>query len=65
LISIKRRIQEVEDSVKDIYIVMNNHPKGNAVANAFELLNLLKNREKVSIPETTLNSFERLKVIGQ
>jgi len=65
LISIKRRIQEVDDSVKDIYIVMNNHPKGNAVANAFELLNLLKDREKVSIPQTTVNSFGRLKVIAK
>ena len=55
LVSFKREIKEQYDKVKDIYIVMNNHPKGNAVANAFELLHLLNNREKISLPHFSGN----------
>ena len=64
LVSFNRQIKEVYDQVKDVYIVMNNHPKGNAVANAFELLHLLKNREKIILPETISNTFPRLKIIS-
>ncbi|MBU0474311.1 MAG: DUF72 domain-containing protein [Bacteroidetes bacterium] len=63
LVSFNRQIKEVYDQVKDIYIVMNNHPKGNAVANAFELLHLLKDREKIILPETIVKAYSRLKAI--
>jgi uncharacterized protein YecE (DUF72 family) len=63
LVSYSRRIKEFYDKVKDIFIVMNNHPKGNAVANAFELLHLLKDREKVDIPKTIVDAYPRLKTI--
>ena len=65
LAAFKRQIKEVYDKVKDIYIVMNNHPKGNAIANAFELLHLLIDRKKIFIPETISNSFPRLKAIAK
>ena len=45
------------------YIVMNNHPKGDAVANAFEILNILKDRVKVEMPETISKAYPNLKLI--
>jgi uncharacterized protein YecE (DUF72 family) len=60
LIEIDQAIKEVMDTVKKIYIILNNHPKGNAVANALELLHLLGERMKVNVPETTLKAYPRL-----
>jgi uncharacterized protein YecE (DUF72 family) len=64
LLEIERAIKEVIDTVKKIYVILNNHPKGNAVANAFELLHLLNERIKVNIPATTLKSYPRLSKIA-
>jgi uncharacterized protein YecE (DUF72 family) len=63
LIEIEQAIKEVIDTVKKIYIILNNHPKGNAVANALELLHLLSERMKVNVPETTLKAYPRLSKI--
>ena len=60
LIEIEQTIKEVLDTVKKIFIIMNNHPHGNAVANALELLHLLSERMKVHVPETTLKAYPRL-----
>ncbi|MCH7771589.1 MAG: hypothetical protein IIA49_11340 [Bacteroidetes bacterium] len=43
---------------------MNNHPQGNAVANAFELIYHLEERDKIEIPETIIKAFPRLKEIS-
>lgn len=59
-----QKIRELYDKVKEIYIIMNNHPQGNAVANAFEMMHMLNNQIKIEIPETTLQCFSRLKEIG-
>jgi uncharacterized protein YecE (DUF72 family) len=64
LYEIDQKIKEIYDSVKKVFVIMNNHPHGDAVANAFELLYLLKNRYKVEIPHTTLNAYPRLKEIA-
>jgi uncharacterized protein YecE (DUF72 family) len=61
IISFAQDIQEVYDKVKEIYVVMNNHPHGQAVANAFEMLHYLKNGEKVKMPGTIVKAFPRLK----
>jgi uncharacterized protein YecE (DUF72 family) len=63
LLELERAIKEVLDKVKKVFIILNNHPKGNAVANAFELLHLLNERIKVNIPTTTLKSYPRLSKI--
>ncbi|MCK5457400.1 MAG: DUF72 domain-containing protein, partial [Melioribacteraceae bacterium] len=63
LLLISRKIKEVYDKVKNIYLVMNNHPKGDAVANAFELLHLLKNRGKIEMPETIVKAYPNLKLL--
>jgi uncharacterized protein YecE (DUF72 family) len=60
LVEIDRKLKEIYDKVKEIYVIMNNHPTGYAVANAFELLHMLKGRTRVKIPETTLKAFPRL-----
>ncbi len=60
---IENRIREVYDKVKKVFIILNNHPTGNAVANAFEFMYLLNNRTKIKIPETTIRTFPRLEKI--
>lgn len=64
LLEIERAIKEVMDTVKKVYIILNNHPNGQAVANAFELLHLLNERMKVAIPPTTLQAYPRLSKIS-
>ncbi len=60
LMDIDHRIKDMYDSVKGIYIILNNHPKGDAVPNAFELMYILKKRSKLVVPETTLKAYPRL-----
>jgi uncharacterized protein YecE (DUF72 family) len=60
---IENSIREIYDKVKKIFIILNNHPQGNAVANAFEFMYLLNNHIKVKIPETTIKTFSRLEKI--
>lgn len=61
LAEIDQKIKEVYDKVKKVFVVMNNHPHGNAVANAFEILHLLKERAKIKIPPTIIKAYPRLK----
>ncbi len=58
---IEQKIKEVYDKAKKIFIVMNNHPNGDAVANAFELLHLLQDKVKIKMPETIVKAYPRLK----
>ncbi len=57
---IENNIREVYDKVKKVFVILNNHPSGNAVANALEFMYLLNNRTKINIPETILQSFPSL-----
>ncbi|MDZ7764285.1 MAG: DUF72 domain-containing protein [Melioribacteraceae bacterium] len=63
LIEIDQKLKEVIDTVNKVIVIMNNHPHGNAVANALELLHLLNEKMKVNVPENTLKSYPRLKKI--
>lgn len=49
--------------MKEINVIMNNHPKGDAVANAFELIHLLEEKDKVQIPSTIVKAHSRLEEI--
>lgn len=60
---IENSLREVYDKVKKVFVILNNHPTGYAVANAFEFMYLLNNRIKVKIPDTTLKTFPRLEKI--
>ena len=64
LIEIEQAIKEVLDNIKKVYLILNNHPQGNAVANALELMHLLGERIKIPIPETTLKTYPRLSKIS-
>ncbi|MCF8268235.1 MAG: DUF72 domain-containing protein, partial [Ignavibacteriales bacterium] len=64
LSEIENAVREVFDKVKKVFIIMNNHPSGYAVANAFELLYLLKDFKKLDIPSNTIEHFPRLAVIA-
>lgn len=61
LTEIDQKLKEIYDKVKKVFVVMNNHPHGDAVANAFELLHLLKDRVKIKIPPTIIKAYPRLK----
>jgi hypothetical protein len=43
---------------------MNNHPQGDAVANAFELIHLLEEKKKVNMPGTIVKAYPRLEEIA-
>jgi len=58
---IDQKIKEIYDNVKKVFVIMNNHPHGHAVANAFELLHLLKDRSKIFMPQTIIDAYPRLK----
>jgi uncharacterized protein YecE (DUF72 family) len=61
LAEIDQKLKEIYDKVKKVFVVMNNHPHGDAVANAFELLHLLKDRMKIKMPPTIIKAYPRLK----
>ena len=61
LTEIDQKLKEIYDKVKKVFVVMNNHPHGDAVANAYELLHLLKDRVKIKLPPTIVKAYPRLK----
>lgn len=65
LMEISQVIKEVQTSVREVYVIMNNHPVGNAPANALEMIHMLEKKIKVKMPETMTETFERLKRFAQ
>ena len=63
LVEIEQKIKSIQSKVKEVNIIMNNHPQGDAVANAFELIHLLEEKDKVEMPETIVKAYPRLKEI--
>ena len=63
LIEIERNIKSVLHKVKEINVIMNNHPQGDAVANAFELIHLLEEKNKIEMPKTIVKAYPRLEEI--
>ena len=49
-------------SFSTIFIITNNHPNGNAIANAFQIKSTFEGK-KVDIPETSLKTYPVLKPI--
>ncbi|MCF7859553.1 MAG: DUF72 domain-containing protein [Candidatus Cloacimonetes bacterium] len=64
LAEIDYKIKEIFDKVKKVFVIMNNHPHGDAVANAFELIHLLRDKVKIEIPGTIINAYPRLNNIA-
>ena len=46
LIEVEQKIKSIQHKVKEVHVIMNNHPQGDAVANAFELIHLLEEKDK-------------------
>lgn len=63
LIEIEQKIKSIQQNVKEVNVIMNNHPQGDAVANAFELIHLLENKTKIEMPPTIVNAYSRLEEI--
>ncbi|MGE5497455.1 MAG: DUF72 domain-containing protein, partial [Syntrophothermus sp.] len=64
LVEIEQKIKEVADRVREVYVIMNNHPSSYGIVNAFEMLFMLRGREKLELPENTLKAFPRLSKIA-
>lgn len=65
LAEISIKIKEIYDKVNKIFIIMNNHPNGDAPANAFELLHYLKDINRIEMPSTIVNSYKRLATLSK
>ena len=63
LVEIEQVIKSVQSKVKEVHVIMNNHPQGDAVANAFELIHLLEERTKVEMPKTIVKAYPRLEEV--
>ncbi len=50
-------IKIISEKAKEIFVILNNHPNGQAVVNAFDLIRLLENRINMKIPETISQSL--------
>ena len=58
------RARELLEKAPQVYIIFNNHPRGQAVANAMEMAHLLTGRI-FSLPSGLLNAFPRLAELGR
>jgi uncharacterized protein YecE (DUF72 family) len=63
LVEIGQKIKSIQQKVKEVNVIMNNHPQGDAVVNAFELIHLLEEKTKVELPPTLLKAYPRLEVM--
>jgi uncharacterized protein YecE (DUF72 family) len=63
LIEIEQKLKSIQQKVKEVNVIMNNHPQGDAVANAFELIHLLENKTRIEMPETIIKVYPRLEEI--
>lgn len=63
MVEIDQKIKSIQEKVKEIYVIMNNHPQGDAIANAFELIHLLEEKSKVQMPSTIVKAYPRLEEI--
>ncbi len=58
------RARELMDKAKDVYVIFNNHPAGQAVANGLEMSRRLTGRT-FALPPCLLNAFPRLQELIQ
>jgi len=63
LVEIEQKIKSVQEKVKEVHVIMNNHPQGDAIVNAFEFVHLLEGKDKIEIPGTIIKAYPRLEEI--
>lgn len=54
------RTREIMSLARETYVIFNNHPAGQAVANALEMAHLLSPEWALEVPESLLAAFPRL-----
>ena len=54
------RTQELLEKAVEVYVIFNNHPAGQAVANGLELLHLLQPEHRPTLPSGLAAAFPRL-----
>ena len=54
------RTRELREKARETYVIFNNHPGGQAVANALELMHRLTPGRGVTVPPPLLAAFPRL-----
>lgn len=62
-LEITENIMNVLDNIEKVFVITNNHPKGNAVANAFHLIYMLE-QKKIEIPSLTMMYYPALSEIA-
>lgn len=60
LADLAERTNELMAKAQETYVIFNNHPAGQAVANALELLHLLQPEHRPTLPSGLLSAFSRL-----
>jgi len=60
LADLAQRTRELQEKAAESYVIFNNHPAGQAVANALELLHLLRPDYRPALPASLLAAFPRL-----
>ena len=65
IVEIAQKVKEVFDKVKEVYIIMNNHPQAKGIANAFELIHMLTIQMKTKIPENLVKTYPVLSRFAQ
>lgn len=58
-------IKKSLEYLKEVFVTFNNHPVGNAPANAFELIHYLEENSRIDIPPQMGNYFPLLKSISR
>jgi uncharacterized protein YecE (DUF72 family) len=61
LADLAARARELMEKAAETYVIFNNHPAGQAVANALELAQRLDPTRRVTPPPSLLAAFPRLK----
>ena len=60
---IAEKVKQVADGAQQTFVIQNNHPWGQAVANSLQLKAALGEAD-IKVPDTMLNRFPELKEIG-
>lgn len=62
LAEISEKLKKIAEKVKEVFVILNNHPFGKAVVNAFELMEMLDVKSKIVVPDSIRVHFpERIK----
>ncbi|MBS1865223.1 MAG: DUF72 domain-containing protein, partial [Acidobacteria bacterium] len=57
------RIEKIEESASDVFVITNNHYQGKGVVNALQLISILK-PAKVKVPEPILQKYPETEAIA-